>query len=166
MPVYTGDIKGTSYEKNADSEDETITATSETIAGNERSSQIMNPFGFLSRPVPGTKGVFVNQAGGAICLGSSLEALEKIADLAEGASIVFSVSGGSIKGQVLVDADGLMEIKNDVANLKDLIDGLIDSILDLQVLDPGGTGPGNWPLTAASTLAITTAKTDFETLLK
>ena len=166
MSVYTGDIKATSYEKNADSEEETITATSETIAGNERSSQIMNPFGFLSRPVPGTKGVFMDHAGGAMCLGSSLEALEKIADLAEGAAMQFSVSGGSIKGQVLVDADGLLEIKNDVSNLKDLIDGLIDSILDLKIVIASGSSSGQWPLDPGSITAITAKKTEFETLLK
>ena len=164
MSVYTGNITATSYEKNADSEDETITATAETIAGNERSAQVSNPFGFLSRPVPGTKGLFADQAGGAVCIGASLEALEKGLDLAEGESVIFSVKNGAIKGQILIDSEGLLEIKNDIANLKDLIDGLIDSILDLKVL--GLAGAALLPLDPATILAINAAKTEFETLLK
>lgn len=95
---------------------------------------------------------------------SECRGLEKVADLVPGAALLFSHDGTSIKAQVLADADGLLELKNDVASLKDLLDGLIDSILDLKVLDAGGTG--NWPLDPASLLAINDAKAQFDLLLK
>jgi len=164
MKVYTGVISGASLETNADSAVDTITATAATIAGNVRSGQIMPPFGFLSRPVAGTKGVFLDQAGGMICVGASLEKLEKEAGLAEGASLQYSTDGDVIKGQVLVDADGLLSLKNEVTDLKTLIDGLIDTIIDLKVLGTAGTTP--LILDPPTILAINTAKAEFSNLLK
>lgn len=75
--LYTGQISGASYERNADALDETISVKATTVAGNVQTGQVMSSPGILSMPVKGSKGLFVDHAGGMLCIAASAEGWKK-----------------------------------------------------------------------------------------
>lgn len=182
MKVYIGNITGSTYAINADSDNETLTATAKTIADNTRTAQIISSFGLLSSPPSGAKGVFVDQGSGMLCIGATEESIEAGASLSEGDVFLYSYSGG-LKSTFKIAADGtatleaagditidskndLIDIKNDLKGLKALIEALADAIKNGVILIGSGSSSGSWPFDPTTIANIETAKLDFSNLLK
>jgi len=182
MAVYIGNITSSSYQANSDSEFETITATAQTIAGNTRTAQVMSDFGFLSSPPEGSKGLFLDQGSGMVCIGASQEEIEKEADLSEGDVMLYSFSSGlkstfkikadgtatlQTEGDLTLDSTGsLIDIKNNLHGLKALVEALADAIKNGLVLIGAGSSSGSWPFDPTTQANIEFAKTNFSNLLK
>ena len=116
-------LKNAVFSKENGAPGESVVADAEGIGSNSDDAELTFPSGFYGIPQDAIQGVIVNIGGQNVVVSNMNYGFDKKDVLDKGSSMIYGYdSDGVVKGYVLVDAEGLMAIKNDVTSMKTILD--------------------------------------------